>query len=221
MENYALLEAEGLSGLAWEFLRRCLSFRMKSRAVAKGKEDAKNVCLEYGLKELKDWREPCFEGRRPQFNVVRLRRYRFDKNGLDGAYQRRSVRLAPGQVAVVFDLTLPLKPQQTVATSALRRQQVAWRKADLISSSRERLATDSIEIARLITMLRAIDAKKQGQSYSEIGRHLFPSVVATKQKQRAQDLHATALGLVTGGYMLIALRGQVVMGQKGASKADH
>ncbi len=97
-----------------------------------------------------------------------------------------SIRLPPGRAAVLFDIMKPLGPQLTLAKSSLEHAQV------LLTGRKHGRRKHFTHWALL---LRILDARSQGVTYSKIGQVLLDIADYNDAAARAKQLHTEALKL--------------------------
>ena len=124
-----------------------------------------------------------------------------------GRYLRGSEDgLAKNEVAVVFDLSLPLDEQMADAARALKRLQKDRIKKGEIDAR----GTRQVRKQDYVRYLRLLDAEACGAAYAEIGEILYPQVSDDYPDRRRtktlSDNRKVAHQLRDGGYLRLAAK---------------
>ena len=161
---YSRLGNENYRRFAWEFLRRNLRFQGDCMAVEAGREKSEDIAMKWGLKRFKDYRESHSKPRNVVFDASRVRFYSRDFKET----RRIKLRLAPGEVAVVFDLNDLKKYRQAFDAKLIYAALGLKRRLKLLLEEGGKPKRIKLLSNNLSRYLRVFDLRKSGMKPSEI-----------------------------------------------------
>lgn len=169
---------------AWEFLRRNENFiKACNRVRAKGDDEKQQVADEFGLTKFKDYKEAYSSGVGiPRFTLGKIT----IKSNLGAGQDRKSVKqvkVAEGQVGVVFDLNHVLedknvlRKQLRVATKTLQENLKAF---EGITGRKAKPARPKAIF--FLNYIRILDCLAAGKDRHQVAITLFPKRANEKEK---------------------------------------
>lgn len=205
-EDYTYADDLRLHDWAWEFLRRNKSYRAASekyweaceRGVMPDISDFTDASMPFNLEEPVDARLPARQADVPWSRYVGMHmlddyRYRREKSGIPSS-----------ELALNFDLTMPLEPQIRQATEYLQIFQKTW--LDYVKATEPEVEIGSKrrpQVEKFKGYVRALDGEAVGAPQEEIGRVLFPE--ASNPRDAARYALKAGREMAERGYLDLLL----------------
>lgn len=156
---------------AWEFLIRNKDFIKSCEAVKDGDEAGKKaVAAEFGLTRFKPYDEAYDVNLRPAFKANRVR----SKPNLDGRSTARRVKVFPGELAVIFNMTAAAALPKSMASQLRAATKLIERHRAALSAASEKDTRENTK--NFVEILVFCDARSEGLNSSEIHRLINPEL---------------------------------------------